>query len=58
MRAAALYANVMILNGVGHGLATLITGRYFDGFAGGITGIGLAVFGVLYLFSLRAPHRI
>jgi hypothetical protein len=50
---AVAYAAFMILNGIGHNAATLITGRYFDGFAGGFTGIGLAAFGILYLFSGR-----
>ena len=39
-----VYAGIMILNGVGHNVATIVTGRYFDGFAGGYTGIGLCAY--------------
>ena len=35
----------MILQGFGHTIATFITGRYFNGFAGGYTGIGLIIAG-------------
>jgi hypothetical protein len=50
-----VYAGIMIANGVGHNIATIITGRYFDGFAGGYTGIGLLLAGpsVIYLLWLQ-----
>jgi len=51
---AMIYAVVMILNGVGHNVTTIVTGRYFDGFAGGISGIGLIVTGIPLLYQLRA----
>lgn len=35
------YAAVMLLNGIGHNVMTLATGRYFHGYAGGITGAAL-----------------
>ena len=38
-----IYAGFMGLQGIGHNVAVLITGRYFNGFAGGYTGIGLLV---------------
>jgi hypothetical protein len=41
-----VYACVMVLNGISHNIATIVTGRYFHGFAGGFTGIGLIVLGV------------
>lgn len=47
------YAAIMILNGVGHNLATRVTGRYRDGFAGGVTGIGLIPIGLSMLYLLR-----
>jgi 4-amino-4-deoxy-L-arabinose transferase-like glycosyltransferase len=47
------YAVIMILNGVGHNVATLVTGRYWDGFAGGVTGIGLILIGLSLLYLLR-----
>ena len=40
-----VYAGIMILNGVRHNIATVVTGSYFGGFAGGYTGIGLLLIG-------------
>jgi len=48
-----VYAAIMTLNGVGHNMATLATGRYWDGFAGGMTGIGLILIGTPLLYLLR-----
>ena len=48
-----VYAGVMILNGIGHNTATLVTGRYFDGFAGGATGIVVALIGLPMIYTLR-----
>ncbi|MFQ6102327.1 MAG: hypothetical protein ACE5OS_14005 [Anaerolineae bacterium] len=39
--ASMIYASIMLLNGVGHNVATIVTGRYWGGFAGGYTGVGL-----------------
>lgn len=50
---SALYAVVMVLNGIGHNVMTLVTGRYVGGYAGGFSGIGLAVSGVVLLLLLR-----
>jgi len=50
---SALYAGVMVLNGIGHNVLTLATGRYRGGFAGGFSGIGLAVSGLWLLSLLR-----
>lgn len=47
-----LYAAFMVLNGVGHNIATLITGKYFDGFAGGFSGTGLILCGVPLIINL------
>ncbi len=49
----AIYTAVMILNGFGHNIATIVTGRYFDGFAGGFTGIGLVLVGIPLLVLFR-----
>jgi hypothetical protein len=49
-----VYAAIMILNGVGHNVATLVTGRYWDGFAGGVTGIGLILIGLSMIYQLQA----
>ncbi|MBN1221033.1 MAG: hypothetical protein JXM69_19080 [Anaerolineae bacterium] len=48
-----IYAGVMILNGIGHNVATLVTGNYFGGFAGGYTGLGLIVIGLPTTYYLR-----
>ncbi len=48
-----IYAGIMILNGIGHNIATIVTGKYFDGFAGGFSGIGLLLIGSLMIQSLR-----
>jgi hypothetical protein len=49
-----IYAGIMILNGLGHNIATLITGRYFGGFAGGFTGIGLIIIGSVLFYYLKS----
>ena len=48
-----IYAGVMILNGLGHNVATILTGRYFGGFAGGYTGIAFLIVGPLLIQFLR-----
>ena len=40
------YAVFMVLNGAGHNIATLFTGKYFNGFAGGFSGLGLIITGI------------
>jgi len=50
------YAGIMILNGIGHNVATILTGRYFGGFAGGYTGIAFLLVGppmLYYLWKMR-----
>jgi len=48
-----IYVGIMTLNGVGHNIATIVTGRYFGGFAGGYTGIGLLLIGPPMIHYLR-----
>jgi hypothetical protein len=50
---SALYAGVMVLNGIGHNVLTLATGRYRGGYAGGFSGIGLVLSGLWLLSLLR-----
>jgi hypothetical protein len=57
LRLSIVYAGVMIFNGFVHNIATLITKRYFDGFAGGYTGIGLIVTGISLLYFLLRKKR-
>ena len=47
-----VYASFMTLQGIVHNIATIITGRYFDGFAGGYTGIGLLLIGPMMIYYL------
>jgi hypothetical protein len=49
---SVVYASFMVLQGVGHNIATIITGRYHDGFAGGYTGIGMIIIGAAMIFYL------
>ncbi len=52
-----VYAAFMALQGIFHNVATIVTGRYYDGFAGGFTGILLVLFGLplaYYLWKGRA----
>ena len=44
---------VMVVNGLGHNLGVWLTGRYFGGFAGGFTGIGLMAIGGPLVYYLR-----
>lgn len=53
-----VYAGIMIINGIVHNAATIITKRYFDGFAGGYTGIGLIVIGIPLFYALWKKIRI
>ena len=52
-RLSIVYAGFMILNGLGHAVATTVTGRYYHGFAGGVSGIGLVVAGGMLIYYLR-----
>ena len=54
---AILYGGIMVANGLGHGIMTVITGRYFDGFAGAISGIGLIPSGLFLLFAVLRKIR-
>lgn len=47
-----VYGGVMIVNGLGHNLGTWLTGRYFGGFAGAYTGIGLVAIGGPLVYHL------
>ena len=47
-----VYAGFMVLQGIGHNVATIITGKYADGFAGGYTGIGLIIIGSAMIYYL------
>ena len=51
------YAYLMILNGAVHNIATIVTGKYFGGFAGGFSGIGLIIFGVPLIYYLRKDKK-
>ena len=48
-----VYGVIMIFNGIGHNTAAIITGKYFSGFAGGYSGIGLIGAGIPLVYYLR-----
>ena len=47
-----VYAVFMALQGIGHNMVTIITGKYFDGYAGGYSDIGLIIIGTLLIYYL------
>jgi hypothetical protein len=51
------YAAVMGFQGIGHNAATVVTGRYFGGFAGGVTGVALLAISVPLVGALRRALR-
>jgi len=53
------YAGFMGLQGIGHNVGTIVTGRYSGGFAGGYSGIGLLVVSLpLMYFLWRGMPRV
>jgi hypothetical protein len=48
-----VYAGFMGLQGIGHNIGTLVTGRYFGGFAGGFTGILMFLIAWPLIYALR-----
>ncbi len=53
-----IYAGFMALQGIGHDVVTIVTSRYFDGFAGGLTGILLCALGLLLFRALWQERRV
>jgi hypothetical protein len=53
-----VYALFMAIQGIGHLLLIFITGQYFDGYAGGFTGIALFIVGVPMVYYLRKARLI
>jgi hypothetical protein len=54
---SVIYAGFMGLQGIGHNIATIITGRYFNGFAGGYSGIALLIISIPMLYYLIKDIR-
>ena len=53
------YAGFMGLQGIGHNVGTIVTGRYSGGFAGGYSGIGLLVVSLPMMYFLwRGMPRV
>lgn len=52
------YAAFMGLQGIGHNIATLLSNRYFDGFAGGYSGIVLLVLSIPLIYYLIKELKI
>jgi len=57
IKLSIVYAVFMSIQGLGHNIATIISGRYYDGFAGGFTGIGLIIFGFGLIYYLLKELR-
>ena len=55
--AGLIYAGIMVLNGIVHNIATIVSGQYYGGFAGGYTGIGLIIIGSLLIYYLHREIR-
>ena len=53
-----VYAGFMAIQGIGHNVVTIATGRYFDGFAGGLTGIPMCVIGALLFRMLWKERKV
>ena len=53
LRLGQIYGIIMVLNGLGHGLAVLLTGRYFGFYAGAASGIGLIAVGIPLVITLE-----
>lgn len=53
----AIYAALMALNGLGHNIALAVTGRYFGGFAGAVSGVPMIILALLLLWALIEEQR-
>ena len=61
LKVALVYAAFMALQGVGHNVGWALTGRYFGGFAGGISGVFMLAVGLPLWLRLRRSmpeHRV
>jgi hypothetical protein len=47
-----IYAAIMIINGIGHNVATIVSGEYYDGFAGSFSGIAFILIGFPLIYYL------
>jgi hypothetical protein len=54
---SVVYVVIMIVNGIGHNIGTLISRRYFNGYAGGFSGFGLVLSGIPLLYFLLSSLR-
>jgi len=52
-RISLIYAAIMTLNGLAHGIATIAVGGYAGGFAGCYTGIVLIILGPVMIYHIR-----
>ena len=55
--AGVLYGAFMTLNGAGHIILTLVTGRYFDYAAGAASGVALIILGPILTYLLIKQIR-
>ncbi|MFX0095342.1 MAG: hypothetical protein ACFFBD_26645 [Candidatus Hodarchaeota archaeon] len=54
---AIIYAGFMGLQGIAHVLATIISGNYFGGFAGGVTGLAVFITSIPLVYHLIKEIR-
>ena len=54
---SVVYVVIMIVNGIGHNIGTLISRRYFNGYAGGFSGFGLILSGIALFYFLLSSLR-
>jgi len=55
---SVVYAGFMAVQGLFHNLAWLVTGRYFNGFAGAVSGLWLIAAGVPLFFWLLEERPV
>jgi hypothetical protein len=49
---SVVYAGFMGLQGIGHNIATIVTGKYINGYAGGYSGIVLLIISIPMIYYL------
>jgi hypothetical protein len=52
------YSGIMVLNGLGHNIAYILTGQYFGAFAGNFTGLALLLIGFPLAYYIKREIKI
>jgi hypothetical protein len=53
-----LYAVIMVLNGLGHNVAYILTRKYFGAYAGNFTGIALVLIGIPLAYYIMKEIKV